>query len=234
METKKSKKVSLERGRSLSFLMGMVVALAILFTAFEWGDMNHEFVTSNGAYSIPPDIGFPPIAPTRQEPPTPPAPEEVIKTPEIIIIVDKKVDPVRIAPTEGFPDVPQPDVYSPPVDKTPEEKVDDDFIFVAVEEYPIFPGNGDSNSNLLKWISENLKYPTVAAENGIQGRVSCQFIVNADGSVSDVTILRSIDPSLDKEAVRVLKSMPLWKPGRQQKKAVRVKLSVPVNFRLNK
>ena len=233
METKKSKKASLERGKSSNFLMGMVVALAILFTAFEWGDTKHEFSTSKRP-PLPPDTGLPPIAPTRQDPPEPPAPESIITTPERIIIVDKKVDPVKIAPSENFIDVPQPEVYSSPIETPPEEKKDDDFIFVAVEEYPVFPGNGNSNSNFMKWISENIKYPTVTAENGIQGRVHCQFIVNADGSISDVTVIRSIDPSLDREAIRVLQSMPRWKPGMQQAKAVRVKLSVPVNFRLNK
>ena len=233
METKKSKKASLERGKSISFMMGMVVALAILFTAFEWGDKNHEFKSSSGS-SIPPEYVLPPIAPTRQDPPKAPEPENIIKTPEIIKIVEKIVDPVNIAPTEGFVDKPQPEVYRPPVE-TPPEVIDfNNIIFVAVEENPVFPGDGDSNSNFMKWIAENIKYPTIAAENDIQGRVHCQFIVNADGSVSDVTVIRSIDPLLDREAVRVLNSMPRWKPGRQQDKAVRVKLSVPVNFRLNK
>jgi TonB family C-terminal domain len=233
METKKTKKASLEKGKSLSFLMGMVVALAVLFTAFEWGDKEHEFRTSNRPVD-PFGTGLPPIAPTRQEPPVTPAPEEVIKTPEIIKIVETIVKPVIIASTEGNIKIPQPEIYKPRIETPPEVINYDDIIFVAVEENPIFPGDGDSNSNFMKWIAENIKYPPVAAENGIQGRVHCQFIVNADGSVSDVTILRSIDPSLDREAVRVLRSMPRWKPGKQQHKAVRVKLSVPVNFRLNK
>ena len=233
METKKTKKASLERGKTISFMMGLVVALAILFTAFEWGDKEHDFKAKNGT-SNPFEPDQPPIAPTRQDPPKAPEPEIIVKTPDIIKIVEKQVDIVKIASTEDFVDTSQPEVYRSPVEEPPKEIIDYDFIFVAVEESPFFPGNGDSNSNFMKWISENIKYPTIAAENNIQGKVYCQFIVNADGSVSDVIVLRSIDPLLEREAIRVLQSMPRWKPGRQQLKAVRVKLSVPVNFRLNK
>jgi protein TonB len=94
---------------------------------------------------------------------------------------------------------------------------------------PEFPG-GDAA--LLKWIADHINYPTIAQENGIQGRVSCSFTVNADGSVEDVKVARSVDPNLDKEAVRVLSMLPKFKPGEQRGKKVRVKYSVPVRFRL--
>ena len=102
-------------------------------------------------------------------------------------------------------------------------------VFDVVEQMPEFP-NGQAA--LLKWIADNIKYPAIAEENGIQGRVVCTFIVERDGSITDVQVARSIDPSLDKEAVRVLKKMPKWKPGKQKGQPVRVKYTVPVTFKL--
>ncbi len=102
-------------------------------------------------------------------------------------------------------------------------------VFDVVEQMPEFPGG---QAALLKWISDHIKYPAIAEENGIQGRVVCTFVVERDGSVTDVKVARSIDPSLDKEAVRVLKQMPRWNPGKQNGASVRVKYTVPVTFRL--
>lgn len=102
-------------------------------------------------------------------------------------------------------------------------------IFEVVEQMPKFPG-GDAA--LIQYLASHTNYPTVAAENGVQGKVYVGFVVERDGSVSDVKILRSVDPSLDKEAMRVVRSMPKWTPGKQNGSAVRVKFQVPVNFKL--
>ena len=102
-------------------------------------------------------------------------------------------------------------------------------IFTVVERMPEFPGGQYS---LLKYLSQKIKYPVIAQENGIQGRVSCSFVIGADGALSDVKVIRGVDPSLDAEAVRVIKSMPKWKPGVQNNMAVAVKYTVPVTFRL--
>ena len=102
-------------------------------------------------------------------------------------------------------------------------------VFDVVEQMPSFPG-GDAE--LMKYLSSHIKYPVVAEENGIQGRVIATFVVERDGSITDVRVIRSVDPSLDKEAVRVVKSMPKWIPGKQNGSAVRVKYTVPVTFRL--
>ena len=106
---------------------------------------------------------------------------------------------------------------------------DNDKIFDVVEQMPEFPGG---QAALLKWIGGNVKYPAIAEENGIQGRVVCTFIVDRDGSITDVKVARSIDPSLDNEAVRVLSQMPKWKPGMMKGQPVRVKYTVPVTFKL--
>ena len=117
-----------------------------------------------------------------------------------------------------------------PESTTNEGSSEDDVVFVLVESMPEFPGGQQA---LFKYLSENVKYPVIAQENGIQGRVICQFVVNKDGSIDDIEVVRSGgDPSLDKEAVRLIRSMPKWKPGRHKGKAVRVKYAVPVNFKL--
>lgn len=111
----------------------------------------------------------------------------------------------------------------------PKHVVEETKIFTVVEQMPMFPG-GDAA--LMGYLHDNIHYPTVAAENGVQGRVVVGFVVERDGSITDVNILRSVDPSLDREAMRVVKSMPRWTPGKQNGSAVRVKYQVPVTFRL--
>ncbi|WP_440422272.1 energy transducer TonB [Prevotella merdae] len=116
-----------------------------------------------------------------------------------------------------------------PAPEPPKHVVEETKIFTVVEQMPMFPG-GDAA--LMGYLRDNIHYPTVAAENGVQGRVVVGFVVERDGSITDVNILRSVDPSLDREAMRVVKSMPRWTPGKQNGSAVRVKYQVPVTFRL--
>lgn len=114
--------------------------------------------------------------------------------------------------------------------KAPEPpKHEENKIFTVVEQMPMYPG-GDAA--LMQYLSSNIHYPAVAAENGVQGRVVVGFVVERDGSITDVNVMRSVDPSLDREAVRVVKNMPRWTPGKQNGSAVRVKYQVPVTFRL--
>jgi tonB family C-terminal domain len=109
-------------------------------------------------------------------------------------------------------------------------KVEENKVFDMVEEMPSFPGG---QAALMQFLLSNTHYPAVAQENGVQGRVTVSFVVEKDGSITDVQVARSADPSLDKEAIRVVKSMPRWTPGRQNGSTVRVKFNVPVTFRLN-
>lgn len=111
----------------------------------------------------------------------------------------------------------------------PPKHEEENKVFDIVEQQPLFPGGPTA---LVKYLSENTKYPVVAQENGVQGRVTVQFVVEKDGSISDVHVLKGVDPSLDKEAVRVVKSMPRWTPGKQNGITVRVNYRVPVLFRL--
>jgi protein TonB len=167
------------------------------------------------------------IQQTSQETPPPPPPPAVQEV-EVLNVVedDVEVEEIEIN-TEDDKDVEV--VIAPPVE-APVEEEEEDVIFQVVESMPEFPGGQQA---LFKYLAENVKYPVIAQENGIQGRVICQFVVNKDGSIVDVVAVRSSgEASLDKEAIRVIKSMPKWKPGKQRGKPVRVKYTVPVNFRL--
>lgn len=110
-----------------------------------------------------------------------------------------------------------------------EKPKEEEKVFDVVEQMPSFPGG---QAALLEYLSKNTRYPAVAEENGVQGRVVVTFVVERDGSITDVTVVKSVDPSLDKEAARVVKSMPNWIPGKQNGSAVRVKYTVPVSFKL--
>ena len=111
----------------------------------------------------------------------------------------------------------------------PPKHVEDNKIFEVVEQNPTFPGG---TAALMSWLSQKIKYPVIAAENGVKGRVIVQFVVEKDGSITDVVVVKSVDPSLDKEATRVIKNMPHWIPGRQNGSPVRVRFTVPVTFTL--
>ena len=111
----------------------------------------------------------------------------------------------------------------------PKQEAEQNKVFDVVEQQPQYPGGMGA---LNQWLGSNIKYPVMAAENGIEGRVVVQFVVERDGSVSGVHVVRGVDPSLDKEATRVVSAMPKWIPGKQNGSAVRVKYTVPVTFRL--
>ena len=226
MDVKKSPKATLEDKKFLFVLMGLVMVLSLIYIAFEWTDKE---VTVYEV--IDPDMLAEEeieIIQTAQElppPPSPPAPEIVE---ELNIVEDDVVTGSIENNTEDKKD--KTVTINAPVTSTgPIVEEEDNVVFQVVEKMPSFPG-GDAA--LFKYLSDNVKYPVIAQENGVQGRVICQFVVNRDGSIVDVEVVRSVDPSLDKEAIRVFKSMPKWSPGQQRGKPVRVKYTLPVNFRL--
>ena len=222
MQLKKSPKASLEDKKLTYVLMGLVLVLSICYVAFEWTEKEvTKYEVSDTDFFFEEEID---IQQTSQETPPPPAVQEV----EVLNVVedDVEVEEIEIN-TEDDKDVEV--VIAPPVE-APVEEEEEDVIFQVVESMPEFPGGQQA---LFKYLAENVKYPVIAQENGIQGRVICQFVVNKDGSIVDVVAVRSSgEASLDKEAIRVIKSMPKWKPGKQRGKPVRVKYTVPVNFRL--
>ena len=225
MQLKKSPKASLEDKKLTYVLMGLVLVLSICYVAFEWTEKEvTKYEVNDTDFFFEEEID---IQQTTQETPPPPPPPAVQEV-EVLNVVedDVEVETIEIN-TEDDKDVEV--VIAPPVE-APVEEEEEEVIFMVVETMPEFPGGQQA---LFKYLAENVKYPVIAQENGIQGRVICQFVVNKDGSIVDVIAIRSSgEPSLDKEAIRVIKSMPKWKPGIQRGKPVRVKYTVPVNFRL--
>ena len=216
MEPKKNPKVSLENKKGMFFQIGLAVTLLAILIAFEWksydktnynlGDLNLD------------DMEEEIIPITRQEvkpPPPPPPPPEIIEIVEDEVEIEKELE---IEETETDED------------EIIEIEEDDEEFFMVVENMPEFPG-GDLG--LMKFIQKNVRYPAIAKEYNITGKVYVSFIVDKQGSVTNVKIVRGVDKNLDAEAVRVVSSLPKYKPGKQRGKAVRVMFTIPINFTLN-
>ena len=224
MQVKKSEKASLENDKIIYVLMGLVFVLSLCYVALEWTEREvTKYEVTDTEFLFEEEVE---IQQTSQETPPPPPPPAVQEV-EVLNVVEDNVETesIEVNTEETETEV----VIAAPVE-APVEEEEEEVVFVVVESMPEFPGGQQA---LFKYLSENVKYPVIAQENGIQGRVICQFVVNKDGSIVDVEVVRSGgDASLDKEAIRVIKSMPKWKPGKQRGKPVRVKYTVPVNFKL--
>jgi protein TonB len=227
METKKSAKANLENEKSMSLLMGLVVATAILFVSFEWGTRDIKLLVSDGNDGIE-WVDETPITMPEQTPPPPPPPQTVVADVLTLVNDNVNVDNADIITTEDTQDTAQPETYLPPVN-TDDEEEDASVPIIFAEEMPQFPGG---EAELMRFVNKSIRYPVIAQENGIQRRVICSFVINRDGSVVDAEVLRGVDPSLDKEALRVVNTMPKWSPGKQRGKPVRVKYTIPITFRL--
>lgn len=226
-EVKKSAKANIESQKVTAILMGMIVAIALIFFAFEWSTETKKLDESVIVQDVlaEEEIEITRRDPTPPPPPPPPAPE----APEVIEVVETKVETTIDIRTEDDASRVQQETYVPPPPPKPKVEEVTEEIFVVVEEQPEFPGG---NTAMMKFLSDNIKYPLIAQENGIQGRVITNFVVERDGSITDVQVVRGVDPSLDREAIRVIQSMPKWKAGRQRGSAVRVRFTLPVVFRL--
>ena len=225
MELKKSDKANLEKKKGLFLQIGLVTVLALLLIAFEW--TTREVGTGSlGELSdvVLEEEIIPITRPEEIQPPPPPPPPQVT---EVLNIVEDDVDiddDLFIDDVEARADT-RIDFSQMVFDDEEEAEAE---VFFIVEDMPDFQGGGQDA--FRRFIAENLRYPQIAAENGIQGRVFVQFVVNADGSVSDATVVRGVDPSLDREALRVVMSSPKWTPGRQRGQPVRVAFTFPINF----
>ena len=225
MELKKSDKADLESKKNLFFLLGLVVALGITLLAFEWTSKPQKVEDLGAVQAQALEEEIIPI--TRElevKPPPPPPPV----APEILNIVDDDVeieDELIIEDTEAD-DNTIIDV-APVIVQKEEEEEDEAKVFFIVEDMPEFPGG---ELALRNWIASNINYPTIAQENGIQGKVYVTFVVGKDGGVNNAVIARGVDTSLDKEALRVVNLMPKWKPGKQRGQPVNVSFTVPINF----
>lgn len=207
-------------------VVGLVVSLSVILVAFEWTQGEDKEDDSDAVQEIQFEDEMMQI--TRREEPKPEPKPEQPKVAEVLDIVD---DDVEIEDEFDFDmeatDDSQYDFTSMISDD--EEQIDEEEVFYIVEDMPTFNG-GEPATEFRKYIAQNLRYPEIAAENGISGRVIVQFAVSKVGQVEDAVVVRSVDPALDKEAVRVVMASPKWTPGKQRGKAVKVLFTFPINF----
>ena len=228
MEVKKSPKADLNNKKLLFVEFGLVLSLLITIAAFEYRtrEKKESIFEAENTELIEEEI----IPITQDTPPPPPETPKIPILSDQIDIVDDNIkvdDNILNLEDDSNLGVEIMDY----VEEVQEEVVEEEAIpFALVEEKPKFQG-GDAN-NFSKWVASHLEYPEIAKENGVSGRVMVQFTVNPNGTVSDVKVLRGVDPSLDKEAVRVIQSSPKWTPGKQRDRAVKVTYQFPVIFQL--
>lgn len=235
MEIKKSDKANLDKQRRSNFMLGLVLALAMLFAALEFttrpaglseddkmlDDLPDELnmtpvVEQKDMISATGNTGAPSKAITQkvQEVPKTVATQEISPVTSKLVIGNGEGITRQADVTEALPQV--------PITK-------DSVVLKTVEQLPEFPGG---IVQFMKWLTRNLRYPPIAQSQRIQGKVVVSFIINKDGSIASPTIVQSVDPVLDREALRVVKMMPRWKPGLQNGKPCRTMFAIPVNFQL--
>ena len=226
INSKKSPEVDLENKKLTFVLLGLVLALAIMYVGFEWTqkEVTKYEVADTEVLEFEEEIIDNTVQEETPPPPPPPAPE-VIEEIEIVED-DKETESIDFSTEDDDKKVQE--IIAVPV-QVEEEDPEENVVFQVVENMPEFPGGRKA---LKEYLAENIKYPSIAAENNIQGRVVCQFTVWKDGSIKDIVVARGIDPSLDREAIRVVQSMPKWTPGKQRGKAVNCRFTLPISFRL--
>lgn len=224
MEEKKSQNANLENRKLMFTQIGLIISLAITWAAFEYKSYNKRELSFDVRNTEVVEEEMVEITKQEQKPQPVEVPKqttqiEIVKNDEV---VEDKLDiNAEVEQNEVIEEYVAPEVE--------EEEIKEEEIFVIVEEMPSFPG-GDVK--MMEYLAKNIKYPQMARESGIQGRVFINFVVEPDGHVSNVKVIRGIGGGCDEEAVRVVKAMPKWKAGKQRGKAVRVSYNLPVNFRL--
>ena len=232
MEIKKSTKADLDGKRTQGFLLGVILVLTMLFVALEY-----DWTASSSDYdfdaleNIVKELDLEAL---KEEERIPLIKEQVVERPQ-------SADKLNIV--EDEPEVELKDEIAPPEDvelKTVDEVENPDqptvvdmelnpLNFRIVEELPEFPGGATA---FMKWLTKNLRYPSIAQQRKVEGKVVAQFIVNTDGSISNIELVTRVDPNLDREALRVLRMMPLWKAGKQNDKPCRTQVCIPIVFKL--
>ena len=223
MEEKKSPKANLENKKLMFIQIGLIISLALAWAVFEIKSYDKREIADIGRTVEVVEEEMVEITKQEQKP----QPVEVPKQTTQIQVVE---DDVEVEDVEINAEVDQNEVIEEYVPvEVEEEEVEEAEIFTIVEEMPDFPGG---MAKLADYLAKNIKYPQMARESGIQGRVFVNFVIEPDGSVSNVNVMRSLGGGCDEEAIRVVKSMPKWKPGKQRGKPVRVSYILPVNFKL--
>jgi len=224
MELKKSNKADLEKKKGIFLQLGLVLVLGIILIAFEWTSKPSSASSMGELADLDLEEEIIPI--TREQEVKPPPPPPPPKVTEVLNIVEDDVEIEDELIIEDAEADQQMEIEI--VEFEEEEEVVEEEVFFIVEDMPSFQGKGQEG--FREYIAKNLRYPEIAAENGISGKVYVQFAVNSKGEVVDAVVVRGVDPALDKEAIRVVMSSPKWTPGKQRGKAVKVQFTFPINF----
>lgn len=223
MESKKTPKADLNRKTGLHLSIGLVISLAVVTLAFEWKSYDEQSLVDLGV--VEDDFeDVMEIPPTEQPPPPPPK----IQQPEIIEVPDEEEIEEEIEIDLDVEITEDTQIEEMVFEEAPEEEATDE-IFMVVEDQPEPAGGMQA---FYEYVGKNLKYPSQARRMGIEGKVFVQFVVNTDGSITDVQAIKGIGAGCDEEAVRVLREAPKWKPGKQRGRPVRVRMVLPITFRL--
>lgn len=234
MQPKKSEKADLENYRGLFTQFGLIIALLLAIVLIEWKTYDQS-VADLGELDVEVDDEIIPI--TNREiappPPPPPPPPEVIEVVEDDVELEEELE-IQTTETDMMEEV--------EVIEIEEEESDEVLSFAVVESVPIFPGCEDSKDNnerkmcfqqkILQFVGREFQFPEMARQMGIQGRVYVNFVIEKNGSISNVQVMRGVDPLLDDEAVRVVKKLPKLTPAKQRGKPVRMSFTLPINAKL--
>ena len=233
MEIKKSAKADLDNKRGQGFFLGLVLVLALLFVALEydWTPSDDEY-DLDALENIVKEIDLEAL---KEEERIPLIKEQVVERPQSadkLNVVDEEPEVElkdELPPPENDVELKTVDEVENPEQPTVVDMELNPLNFRVVEELPEFPGGA---TELMKWLTKNLRYPVTAQQRKVQGKVVAQFIVNTDGSISNIELVTRVDPNLDREALRVLKMMPQWKAGKQNDKPCRTQVCIPIVFKL--
>lgn len=225
MEIKKSPKAGLQNKRGLLLEIGLIVALALVIAAFAYTPKEHRIEQVDLNYG-PVDEQIVEITRQDQKPPEPPKKVEVKVIADLLQVVTNET---KIATDINFAEFDEDTEVLQQVE-VKEEIIEDDQPFLTAETMPSFQG-GDLNT-FRKWVQDNVRFPQIALENGISGRVVLSFVIEKDGRLTNIQVLMTPDRSLSEEAIRVLSKSPKWSPGKQRNQVVRIKYTLPVDFRM--
>ena len=225
MEIKKSPKADLQNKRGLLLEIGLIVALALVIAAVAYTPKEHRIEQVDLNYG-PVDEQIVEITRQDQKPPEPPKKVEVKVIADLLQVVTNET---KIATDINFAEFDEDTEVLQQVE-VKEEIIEDDQPFLTAETMPSFQG-GDLNT-FRKWVQDNVRFPQIALENGISGRVVLSFVIEKDGRLTNIQVLMTPDRSLSEEAIRVLSKSPKWSPGKQRNQVVRIKYTLPVDFRM--
>ena len=224
MEIKKTPKADLQNKKGLLLEIGLVISLGLMIVAFLYTPKEYRIVQQDMEYGVVEDV-MTDITRQQEEKPQPPKKIEIKAVTTVLEIV---ANDTKVTTDMSFLEFEE-DIIIEPVE-VEEEEIEDDQPFLRVEAMPTFQG-GDLNT-FRNWVQKNVKFPQIALENGIQGRVVLSFVIERNGKLTNIQVLQTPDRSLSEEATRVLAKSPVWSPGKQRNKAVRVKYTLPVEFRV--